>query len=50
MSCVLVLLMAIDVVVVVVLLVLVWGCPCHPFISKGTRVSHLVFKAKIECS
>jgi hypothetical protein len=35
--CVLVLLMAIDVVVVVV-----WGCPYFPFISKRVRVSRKV--------
>jgi hypothetical protein len=34
-SCVLVLLVAIDVVVVVVLLVLVWGCPVSRDLTPG---------------
>jgi hypothetical protein len=38
MACVLVLLVAIDVVIVVV----IWGCPCPPFISKGVGVTRKV--------
>jgi hypothetical protein len=38
MSCVLVLLMVIDVAVVLVL----WGCSCPPFISKGVEVTRKV--------
>jgi hypothetical protein len=34
------LVMAIDVVVVVVLVI--WGCPCPPFISKGVGVTRKV--------
>jgi hypothetical protein len=38
MSCVLVLLGAIDVVVVIV----VWGCPCPPFMFKESGVTRKV--------